>query len=96
MTGINPTGFVIVVIGVALVAMLLLTVLRGHLPARVQVWIEKGLGVGYPLMIGLAFAIMAVGAFERSDTTSGAGLALGGVVMGILALRAAMNRAWRQ
>lgn len=85
--GFDPSGVVMVAIFMAIGAVLLLTLMRDRLPERVRGLIEKGLGVGYPLVVGVAFAALSWRAYQNAETTQAMGFAVGGVIMVFLAAR---------
>lgn len=89
--GFDPSGVVMVAIFLAIGAVLLLSLFRDRMPARLRGVIEKALGVGYPLVVGVAFAALSWRAYLNAETTQTIGFAVGGVIMVILAARSSLR-----
>ncbi len=85
--GFDPSGVVMVAIFLAIGAVLLLSLMRDRLPERVRSFIERALGVGYPIVVGVAFAALSWRAYQSEDTTQAMGFAVGGAIMVFLAVR---------
>lgn len=88
MTGFDPSGVVVLAIVLAIGAVLLLTVFRERLSDRVRTALEKSLGIGYPMVVGIAFAALSLRAWQNGENNSTIGFAVGGVIMVLLAARA--------
>lgn len=89
--GFDPSGVVMVAIFLAIGAVLLLTLFRDRMPERVRGIIEKALGVGYPLVVGVAFAALSWRAYMNGENTQTIGFAVGGVIMVFLAVRSSLR-----
>lgn len=81
---------------VALLLVLLLTLFRSRMPESARITIEKVLGVGYPAVVGAAFAALSMNAYRAGDSGSGTGFAVGGVLMVLIAVRAARRSVWKR
>lgn len=85
-----PFGFsewVTVVMAVAIALLLLLVVFSGKMPPRARKFVEGALGVGYPAVVGVFFAVLAWTNLVEWDRTSAIGFGLGAVIMLLLTLR---------
>lgn len=94
--GFDPSALIMTAIVLAFGAMLLLTVFSKRLPERLRRTLERMLGVGYPLVVGLSFVALAWNAYTEQQTTSVVGFIGGGVLMVLLAARSARRGLWKR
>ncbi|WP_312127621.1 hypothetical protein [Brevundimonas sp.] len=92
MSGFDPAMVAISAMALSVAAVLLLTVFSSRLSPGVRAGLQKVLGVGYPLAVGVCFAALSYRAYQEGNDTSMYGFAVGGAAMVYLAIRSQRRR----